>query len=69
MKITQPKGILTKREHEIVQLLVSEMTNQQIATQLHLSINTVETHRKNIMKKLGLNTLLGLYRWAMENQL
>ena len=47
---------LTKREREIIQLLKDNLTNQQIAGKLNLSIYTVETHRKNIMQKLQLNS-------------
>ena len=47
---------LTKRENEIILLIKDGLTNQQISETLHLSIYTVETHRKNIMQKLKLKT-------------
>ena len=60
---------LTKREAEIIILLKNNLTNQQIADQLFLSIYTVETHRKNIMQKLGLKTPGALMKFIIENNL
>lgn len=60
---------LTKRETEIVLLLKNNFTNQEIAGKLFLSIYTVETHRKNIMQKLGLKTPTALMKFIIENNL
>jgi DNA-binding NarL/FixJ family response regulator len=60
---------LTKREREIIQLIKNEMTNQDIAQNLHLSVYTVETHRKNIMQKLKLNSPGALMKFIIENQI
>jgi two-component system, NarL family, nitrate/nitrite response regulator NarL len=60
---------LTKREIEILQLLKSNYTNQKIASKLSLSIYTVETHRKNIMQKLQLNSPTTLMKFIIENNL
>ncbi len=60
---------LTKRETEIILLLKNNLTNQQIADQLFLSIYTVETHRKNIMQKLGLKTPVALMKFIIEKNL
>lgn len=60
---------LTKREMEIIQLLKKDQTNQQVADQLFLSIYTVETHRKNIMQKLGLKTPTALIKFIIEKNL
>ena len=60
---------LTKRELEILKLLITEKSNLQIANFLHLSVNTVETHRKNIMKKLKIKSILGLFHWAVKNEI
>jgi len=60
---------LTKREMEIIQLLKKGQTNQQVADQLFLSIYTVETHRKNIMQKLGLKTPSALVKFIIEKNL
>ena len=58
---------LTNREMEIVQLISRQYTNQQIADHLHLSIYTIETHRKNIMQKLQLKTPAALIRFILTN--
>jgi two-component system, NarL family, nitrate/nitrite response regulator NarL len=60
---------LTKREYEILQLIKQGFTNQQIAEKLFLSIYTVETHRKNTMQKLGLNSPAGLMKFIIENNI
>ena len=60
---------LTKRELEIIQLIKNGFTNQLIANKLFLSIYTVETHRKNIMHKLNLNTPMALIKFIVENNL
>lgn len=60
---------LTKRETEIILLLKNNFTNQQIADKLFLSIYTVETHRKNIMQKLGLKSPAALMKFIIENNL
>lgn len=60
---------LTKRELEILHLIKNNFTNQQIADQLFLSVYTVETHRKNIMQKIGLKTPLALLRFIIEHNL
>ena len=60
---------LTKRESEIVQLIKNNFTNQQIADKLYLSIYTVETHRKNIIQKLGLNSPSALMKFIVEHNI
>ena len=60
---------LTKREAEIIQLLKGGCTNQQLADKLFLSIFTIETHRKNIMQKLGLKTPAALMKFILQNNL
>ncbi|PWT96540.1 MAG: hypothetical protein C5B52_15560 [Bacteroidetes bacterium] len=61
--------ILTKREMEILRLVCKEYSNAQIAEQLFLSIGTVETHRKNLIAKLGVNNTVGLVKFAVKNGL
>jgi DNA-binding NarL/FixJ family response regulator len=56
--------VLTDREIEIVKLLGKEYTNDKIATELHISYRTVETHRKNIMQKTKSHNLAGLLKHA-----
>lgn len=59
---------LTRREKEILALLSKGRTTIQIARELKLSKFTIDTHRKNIHKKLGIKSNAGLVRYAMENQ-
>jgi two-component system, NarL family, nitrate/nitrite response regulator NarL len=60
---------LTIREKEIIQLLEKDLSNKEIATTLFLSVRTVETHRKNILKKTDTNNLLSLLKWAYEHKI
>ncbi len=60
---------LTKREAEIIQLIKGDLSNQDIADKLYLSIYTIETHRKNIMQKLGLKSPAALMKFIIENGL
>jgi DNA-binding NarL/FixJ family response regulator len=55
-----PEIMLTQREIEILRLLAKEYTNDKIASLLHISFRTVETHRKNMMHKTGATNLAGL---------
>lgn len=58
--------ILSARENEIATLVASGMTNKTIAKKLHLSHHTVHTHRKNILKKLGINSASELTIYALR---
>jgi two-component system, NarL family, nitrate/nitrite response regulator NarL len=60
---------LTIREKEIIQLLEKDLSNKEIANTLFLSVRTVETHRKNILKKTDTNNLLSLLKWAYEHKI
>ena len=60
---------ISKREKEILQLISEEHTTAQIAQELYISVTTVETHRKNLLRKLGLKNTAGLMRFAFENSL
>jgi DNA-binding NarL/FixJ family response regulator len=55
-------GALTKREHEIADLVTDRMTNRQIAEQLFLSDKTVESHIRNIFMKLGVSSRVDVAR-------
>jgi len=59
-------GPLTKREVDVVKLIMMERTSQEIADMLFLSANTVETHRRNILHKLDCRNIAGLVKYAME---
>jgi DNA-binding NarL/FixJ family response regulator len=61
------KSTLTPRELEILKLVIQEYTSEKIAELLNLTINTVNTHRKNIGRKIGTNTSIGMARYAIEN--
>ncbi|MFA9388325.1 MAG: LuxR C-terminal-related transcriptional regulator [Prolixibacteraceae bacterium] len=57
---------LTKRELQILQIIASGKSTKEVATEANISFNTVEWHRKNISKKLGINKLSELVRFAVE---
>ena len=56
---------LTRRELEILKLILQENSNAEIAAQLYISLYTVETHRKNILRKIGAKSMIGLARYAV----
>lgn len=60
------KSTLTLREKEILQLIVNGCTSPEIAEQLFLSVNTVDTYRTNIMLKLDVNNTAGLVKKALK---
>ncbi|MBW7914248.1 MAG: response regulator transcription factor [Taibaiella sp.] len=60
---------LTRREKEVLQLIVQEMTTQEIAAKLYISINTVETHRASLLQKTGAKNIAGLVKVAIEKGL
>ncbi|HCQ29700.1 MAG TPA: hypothetical protein DIU39_05395 [Flavobacteriales bacterium] len=60
---------LSVRELEIIELIAKGLTNKQIADKLFLSTHTVNTHRKNIMKKLGIKNTAGIVIYAFEENL
>jgi two-component system response regulator NreC len=60
---------LTPRETDVLRLIVRGYTNRQAAEELGLSVRTVETHRANLMGKLGLKSRVELVRWAADNDL
>lgn len=66
---TAPVLKLTKREIEVIKLIVKSMTNKEIAVQLFLSELTVKTHRQNVMQKLDVRNTAGLVKFAMDNNL
>jgi DNA-binding NarL/FixJ family response regulator len=60
---------LTKREREVLQLIAEGKTTKDIASQLYVSIKTIETHRKQIMDKVGLNSVAELTKYAIREGL
>ena len=61
--------ILSRRELEVLRLICKEYSNAEIADKLFLSVSTVETHRKNLIAKLGVNNTVGLVKFALRNNL
>ena len=59
--------VLTGREREVIQLLAEGKTSKEVAVALHLSVKTAETHRTNLMRKLGLHSVADLTRYAVRN--
>ena len=62
-----PAGSLTPREREILQLLAEGNSNKKVAGLLEISVKTVETHRSTIMRKIGVNSISELIRYAIRN--
>jgi two-component system response regulator NreC len=73
---TQPPAVakeeptsLTRREIDVLQLIARGYTNKQVADALSLSVRTVETHRANVMAKLGVVSRVEMVRYAKEHNL
>lgn len=60
---------LTRREKEVLTLIIDELTTQEIADQLFISPKTVETHRLNLLQKLGVRNTAGLVKEAINQGL
>lgn len=65
----QAKTALTPREREVLQLLAEGKTSRDVAQRLHLSVKTVDTHRRNIMEKLDIRTIPELTKYAIREGL
>lgn len=61
--------LLSPREIEIITLIALEYSGKEISEKLFISSHTVETHRKNIMKKLNIKSTIGLVKYALKNNL
>ncbi len=61
--------VLTGREIEIIRLISQELSTSEIADRLFISIGTVETHRHNILRKLGVRNAIGIIKYAMKHKL
>lgn len=59
---------LTKRELQVLKLVSQQYSTREIANQLHISESTVETHRKNLMKKVKVKNSVGLAIFALRNE-
>ena len=69
IQFPRDERLLTNREKEILKLIFEEYPNKAIGDKLNISERTVETHRKNIYHKTKTNTLVGLLKFAIENNL
>lgn len=58
---------LTKKEKEVLRLLTQEFTTDEIAKKLFIEPTTVTTHRKHLSKKIGSKNIVGLIKYAIEN--
>lgn len=63
------KEELTAREREILQLICRELSSKQIANELNIGVTTVETHRRSMFQKTNSKNVIGLIRYAVENNL
>lgn len=64
-----PFSELTTREREVVQLLAEGHSNKAVSARLGISVKTVETHRASIMRKLSINSIAQLVRYAVRNRI
>ncbi|MCF8450814.1 MAG: response regulator transcription factor [Taibaiella sp.] len=60
---------LTEREKDVLKLIAQEYNTQEIAAELFISTNTVETHRKNLLSKLQAKNIAGLVKFAIQTGL
>jgi DNA-binding NarL/FixJ family response regulator len=61
-----PLRRLSRRQREVLQLLAAGLSTREIAVHLHVSIKTVETHRSQLMLRLGIHDVAGLVRYAVQ---
>jgi DNA-binding NarL/FixJ family response regulator len=64
---TPINALLTEREKQVLQLILKEKSNTVIAEELFISIHTVNSHRKNIFRKLGVKSIVGLLQLVGSN--
>ena len=60
---------LSRREKDVLELIIGELTTQEIADKLKIGFSTVETHRRNIMQKLNVKSAVSLVKYAVKNNL
>ncbi|MCB0495398.1 MAG: response regulator transcription factor [Cyclobacteriaceae bacterium] len=60
---------LTEREKEVLELIIKEFSNQEIADKLFISPRTVDAHKRNLLEKTGSKNIAGLVMYAINNQL
>ncbi|WP_111706490.1 response regulator [Lutibacter citreus] len=60
---------LTPRETDVLKLICKQMNSNEISSNLHISVNTVETHRKNMINKLQVKNVVGLAIYAVKHNI
>lgn len=63
------ENVLSEREIDVVKLICKEYTTDEIADELHLSVHTINSYRKNILRKINVKNIAGLVRYAMQKGL
>jgi DNA-binding NarL/FixJ family response regulator len=66
LSVRRPLDALSPRQMEVLRLVVEGHTTREIAQRLRLSVKTVETHRGQVMSRLGLHDVVGLVRYAVR---
>jgi len=61
-----PLQVLTPRQREVLQLVAEGHSNKEIASRLNVALKTVETHRTELMERLGIHGVAGLVRYAIQ---
>jgi len=62
----EQRGIVTRREQLVLRLISQGLNNKRIAQELNVSVRTVETHKRNIKQKLGIESTVALMRYAID---
>ena len=62
-------SILSQREREVLQMIAEGNSTKEIASNLSVSVKTIETHRQNIMKKLAIRSIAELTKYAIREGL
>ena len=60
---------LSERELEVLKLIAQELTTEQIAEQLQVTVSTIETHRRNMFRKAEVKNVIGLLKYAIKEEL
>jgi DNA-binding CsgD family transcriptional regulator len=69
MPVQHLKESLTERELEVLTLITKQYSSIEIADFLNISVNTVETHRKSLLRKINVKNAVGLAMYAVKNNI
>jgi DNA-binding NarL/FixJ family response regulator len=64
--IGSPGSVLTPKEQDVLRLVALELSNQELADRLGCSLRTIDTHKRNISRKLGVRNMVGLIKYAIK---